>query len=316
MYQNTTACVKLPLGLTDTFNINLGIRQGDCLSPILFNLFINDISSIFTNDCNPVALGQCNVNYLLFADDLLMLSESASGLQHSLNNLDSYAKKWCLDINTKKTKVLVFQRFGRKPEVNFKFGSNKVETAKTYTYLGVTFDGNCNFKSAANDLKIKGTKASFKLSSALSSLNHINVKTHTKLFDALIRPIISYGCEVWLPDLFYKESCPISKKLDTITCEKVHNSFCKRILNIYKSSPNALARQELGRLPLLAFTSLQIVKYWSHILEKPRDSILYQAYLSEVEYDSKWIRFVKYFLNLYKLNNHWQTQTPINKKTN
>ena len=115
------------------------------------------------------------------------------------------------------------------------FVSNKVETAKTYTYLGVTFDSNCNFKSAANDLKIKGTKASFKLSSALSSLNHINVKTHTKLFDALIRPIITYGCEVWLPDQFYKEAWQISIKLDTITCEKVHNSFCKRILNIYKS---------------------------------------------------------------------------------
>jgi len=42
----------------------------------------------------------------IYADDLVILSESPTGLQHCINALDNYCEKWRLNINIKKTKAL------------------------------------------------------------------------------------------------------------------------------------------------------------------------------------------------------------------
>jgi hypothetical protein len=84
------------------------IKQGCNLSPTLFNLFINDLSDIFDRSCTPVKLNDTNLSCLLYADDLVLLSESRAGLQNCLTKLVYYTKKWKLNINLKKSKVLIF----------------------------------------------------------------------------------------------------------------------------------------------------------------------------------------------------------------
>ena len=48
----------------------------------------------------------------MFADDLVLISETAEGLQNCLNALQNYCDKWCLSINTDKTKVMIFNKGG------------------------------------------------------------------------------------------------------------------------------------------------------------------------------------------------------------
>jgi ATP/ADP translocase len=62
---------------------------GKCLyTTLMFNVFINDITKNFENNkSTPLKLIDSNIGCLLFADDLLILSETKKGLQHSLNNL-------------------------------------------------------------------------------------------------------------------------------------------------------------------------------------------------------------------------------------
>jgi hypothetical protein len=59
---------------------------------------------MFQRRCCPLKLIDSNIGCLLFADDLLILSETKEGLQHSLNNLSNYCDNWQLDINVNKTK--------------------------------------------------------------------------------------------------------------------------------------------------------------------------------------------------------------------
>ena len=73
------------------------MKQGCVLSPILFNLFIDDIKEIFNRQCDPVLLFDTFMNHLLYADDLIMMSNSAEGLQTCIDNLEEYCKKMAFD---------------------------------------------------------------------------------------------------------------------------------------------------------------------------------------------------------------------------
>lgn len=110
MYECTEASVKYKENISDSVFIDRGLKQGDSLSPNLFNIYINDLPEIFDSDCKPVNLNNMSLSCLMFADDLLLLSESAEGLQKSLEKLSNYCKKWQLSININKTKVIVFQQ--------------------------------------------------------------------------------------------------------------------------------------------------------------------------------------------------------------
>ena len=84
-YEKTISSLKYKNCYSEFFKIERGVKQGDSLSPTLFNIFINDITSIFEkNYCNPLQMIEMKIGSLLFADDLLILSETKHGLQNSL----------------------------------------------------------------------------------------------------------------------------------------------------------------------------------------------------------------------------------------
>jgi len=107
MYSQLYSCVKLRYGhITDYFNVCLGTRQGCNMSPTLFNLFINDLPSVLeTCMGDPVSLGSEMINALMYADDLVLLSNSSSGMQNLLDKLNTYCLDWRLSLNFKKTKI-------------------------------------------------------------------------------------------------------------------------------------------------------------------------------------------------------------------
>ena len=92
---------------SEPFLTTLGVKQGDSLTPTLFNIFVDDIKSslIDNTKTKPVSLGVHTFNHLLYADNLVILSESPTGLQHCINALDNYCEKWRLNINIKKKKL-------------------------------------------------------------------------------------------------------------------------------------------------------------------------------------------------------------------
>ena len=84
-YCCTQSSLKYKNLCSDFFEISRGVKQGDSLSPSFFNLYINDITNIFENiQSHPLKLITSNIGSLLFTDDILILSESKEGLQHSL----------------------------------------------------------------------------------------------------------------------------------------------------------------------------------------------------------------------------------------
>ena len=113
LYCDVNYCVKIDGKLTSEFSSTYGLKQGCVLSPLLFNIFIGDLPDIFDKTCEPVKLWDIETSCLQFADDLILLSESAKGLQAAITKLENYCKKWGLVINSDKTKVLIFNNTGR-----------------------------------------------------------------------------------------------------------------------------------------------------------------------------------------------------------
>ena len=81
MHMDNILRIKMGNGLTDEFHSELDVRQGDTLSPNLFKIFINDLEDIFDDNCDAVSMGNFNLNCLMYADDVILISQSESGLQ-------------------------------------------------------------------------------------------------------------------------------------------------------------------------------------------------------------------------------------------
>ena len=83
--------------------------------------------------------------------------------------------------------------------------NKKLEVVGKYKYLGVIVSYNGNLKFADEQLCNKGLKAVFSLKSKILDLDFSDMKLKLKLFDSLIRSIISYASEIWISDFTQKE---------------------------------------------------------------------------------------------------------------
>ena len=92
---------------TNYFDCPIGVKQGDCLSPTLFAIFINDLAKEI-KDCNVGGHIDDNLfmNILLYADDIVLLAESEPDLQLLLFLVENWCKKWRLEVNLSKTSIL------------------------------------------------------------------------------------------------------------------------------------------------------------------------------------------------------------------
>ena len=101
---------EAPTLLVRFFDSEIGLFQGEILSPILFSLFINDIeSSLRGNTMRYITLEQITIYLLMFADDAVLVS-SKNGLQNLLVQFEIYCNKWKLTVNVEKNKDYDFSK--------------------------------------------------------------------------------------------------------------------------------------------------------------------------------------------------------------
>ena len=162
LYSSIKYCVKIGKGYIDPIESFLGLKQGCVLNPILFNLFIDDIKEIFNRQCDPVLLFDTFMNHLLYADDLIIMSDSAEGLQTCTDNLEEYCKRWHLTINTVKSKIIIFNESDKiLRDYNFVHKNRKMEIVQSFCYLGIYISASGSFSHAKINLKDKSMKLCF-----------------------------------------------------------------------------------------------------------------------------------------------------------
>ena len=164
------------------------------MSPIIFAMFLNSLNDSICLNTKGVQLGRNVFHTLMYADDLILLSETAEDIQSQLDKLNVFTTKVQVEVNVNKTKIMLFKKNKRQSKAKKKWylGDNAISECYSYKYLGVTFKSNGSYNEHIGMVKQKAGKAYFALISKCKELNGLQSGLFLYLFDQMI-PIINYG---------------------------------------------------------------------------------------------------------------------------
>ena len=125
-----------------------------------------------------------------------------------------------------------------------------------YKYLGILFSSSGTFSHCQNDLYKRALRANFKSQKCLGDIKP-NINTLLHLFDHTVKPILTYGCEIWgtlnqTSSIFKtNKDYKIEKSVENMQCEKLHIKFLKFSLGVHKKSTNDAVMGELGTISVI-----------------------------------------------------------------
>ena len=174
------------------------MKQGCPASPLLFGLYLDELETLLEDasehiDCPRLA--QLLIAILMFADDIALFSYSPRGLQHQLNILQEFCTARGLKVNVLKTKTMVFES-RRTHTPPFTYAGAAIDQVEVFKYLGTTMHATRDLTAALETLCKAAKRAMFGLHSRCQQLHMHDPIVKCKLFDALVKPVLCYGCEV------------------------------------------------------------------------------------------------------------------------
>jgi hypothetical protein len=209
-------CVVVEHNFSKLTNVISGVPQGSVLGPILFILFVNDVSEVCRGE----------VSLKMFADDLKLYSSvkidtDSQHLQETLDCLVQWSTKWQLNINISKCQLLHLGKNSEK--FSYSIYGQLVPVQVEVSDLGVIVDFSLKFQSHID--KIIG-KAYSRIGTLFRGFSCRNLSFLRLAYITYIRPIMEYASCVWSPHLLK----------DINALENVQRHFSKRIKAISELS--------------------------------------------------------------------------------
>ena len=162
-----------------------GVNQGGANSPDMFIDFLADMGEYLTKSCGFVISDKLLLMHLLWADDLILMSDIEEGLQKQLDNLFRYYTDWQLIVNTLKTKCMVFNQINK--VVDFHFNNAQIEKVDKYKYVGVIFSSiGPVFNLNVERLIISANRAMYKVRSYCRCFGQFPPVTAPNLYNSLV----------------------------------------------------------------------------------------------------------------------------------
>ena len=174
-------------GRTDEFPIKVGLHQGSGLSPFLFIVVLDVISEEF----------RCGLPCeLLFADDLVVVTETEEQMQRRWLGWQTGMESKALKVNIGKTEVMVSSRRGTKANIKDSQGTSLRQVNK-FKYLDVTISEEGRSEEAIR-ARVSAAGGKWRDLSGDISDKKMPRKLKIKLYMTIIRPVLLYGAECWI----------------------------------------------------------------------------------------------------------------------
>ena len=268
IYNLAKAKIRTNYDISDAFQIEKGVLQGETVSPIMWNMYLEDlVITLNKSDTIPIKLKNRKIHVLLYADDIVLLAYSPYELQKKINILSRYLNENGLRVNLGKTKSIIFSNRVDKSNLNLNWQNEQIERVKTYAYLGVPFSENLSFKNAKTHFIKRAETAITEINCLIYKSRMNNFGSIMALYNSLIRSIVMYCAPIWCLD-FGKD------------LEKLRIRFLKSLFLLPKMTPDWILRLELDLKNTEIFLLLSSLKFWVKLCHKNKDSLVYNAYYS------------------------------------
>ena len=216
-YENSRACVKVDGECSESFGINVGVRQGCVMSPWLFNIYMDGVMKEFRmrtagKGAKMFKNGRMwTVPACLYADDAVLFAESEQELQRMVTEFDRVCERRKLRVNVGKSKVMVFERrdydtidFGRgyrvrvidEQKCNVGLKGEQLEEVKEFKYLGSVLSKDGGMEGEIRERTLQGRRAIGELGTVVKGRS-MSTEVKKNLRNSIVLPTLTYGSELW-----------------------------------------------------------------------------------------------------------------------
>ena len=209
--------------LSSAFKVTNGVRQGGIMSPILYNVFIDDLSFLLSGSKVGCHIKDTRVNHLFYADDSVLLAPSPYALQKLVDICQIYASQNEITYNVKKTVCMsVMSESCKHIHVpNVFLEECPLLWVESQKYLGVFLSCNMNDKK---DMRRQLRSIYGKGNQLLRKFRKCTLDVKKRLFKAYCSNL--YCCQLWCN---YSTSCYKEVKV-------AYNNIFRNFLNINRRS--------------------------------------------------------------------------------
>ena len=300
MYRDVDCTIAMGNIEVENKKLDIGLKQGCVLSPILFALYIKELGDQLTECGKGMIVGQHKIPGLFFADDIVLMAESQKEMQDLLDITGAYGNKWRLEFSKEKSKVMTL---GRKPDINKKWKIGKFQIpegqeqlieigeADEYEYLGIrikaTGKGMFRYHMEKIKQKVNRTKGMIKATS-LNSFNR--AFTARVLWDRVAIPGMMYGLDV----------ISVSEG-DIQNMEKAQNEMGRWILGAPPCTATEAVLGELGWNTVTDRIAKAKLNYWGYLQTISDDRWCRKIYMEAVKAQTKWVQNKAKLAEIYDL---------------
>ena len=183
-------CTRINQSYSRYLCIQTGVIQGSVLGPLLFLLFINDVTNIFGDNCT------CK----LYADDIKLYSVvdqyGRNDIQNQLDALQHWSDTWQLNISYKKCNILHLDNRKNKPNIKVTLGGETIEPASQVKDLGVIMDKELKFNKHISKIVSRAHRIANLIHKCFTSKDKEVLKL---AFTTYVRPLLEYASSIWSP---------------------------------------------------------------------------------------------------------------------
>ncbi|KAI5746244.1 hypothetical protein M8J77_001423 [Diaphorina citri] len=195
LYWGQSETMRIDGETTEAVKIERGVRQGCVLSSLLFNIYSEQIfkEALEGEEEGITINGERLSNIRYYADDTIVFADSKQGLQRLVNKIATTSNKYGLDINNKKTKLMLISKNTNK-NAQILVNNQQIERVPHTIYLGTIINEN---RDTAQEIKTRIAKATaaFNKMSKVFKSHDLTIETKTWLLKCYFFSILLYGAE-------------------------------------------------------------------------------------------------------------------------
>lgn len=255
-YSISIAYISNESEISNTFKTSIGVKQGGPLSPRLFSIYVEDlIEELLKTELGSSVCG-LKTGVIMYADDLLVMSDDIKKLQEMLVLVEEYCNKWEIKINVQKTQFIQFGNFPNKEITShLKLSGQKVEKVNKLKYLGVWLDSKLTADYQIEEKKLSATRAFNSLRKIGIANSETSATMKSFLFKVYCRPILHYGLE----------NLTLTKK-DLKKIQTIESTLIKNSLNLSKTTRSTKLLMAMNIELAINRISLAKLKFFQRLL--------------------------------------------------